>query len=457
MKVQLVTAKHAEAGRTTNSPRPPIGLEILAAALEQNARRQGRGIDIEILDGEILPPEALTSRLGADWVGFSDTFSNHRESLALARTAKQRGAQVVLGGPNATHMAERILRNHPFVDFVVAGDGEAALPGLLLGADPRHIPNLRFRDGGSIQQNPIRNVDVDSLPPFTLGHIRGFAAYLAGNDPVPISLVRGCAHATKEGRCAYCSIPHGGLRLLHPNLAWRQIRLLRELYGVSSFFETGDTFLVEAAAGEGAHLYAQRLLAQRPSDTHVTLRIYERPEAITEETALLLKKLGVKEVFLGIEHVDEDVRGRSRGTPLKRDIHGILDVLRRMEIQLVVSAMFGLPGETEDSALRNRDFLLDAAARYPNIRSFFVSIATPIFGSRLFRTVASDPTVRREYNNRGHDLERDDLLDYGLLTRLVTERFTAVEPRFLHGILESLGQQLGPHRMTGFGATSESC
>lgn len=452
MKVQLITAKHTEAGRTTNLPRPPIGLEILAACLEQRCAREGRKVDIVIYDGEITDFDSLSKMIGADWVGFSDLFSNHCESLLLAEIAKQRGSKVVFGGPNATHLADRILNNHTFVDFVVTGDGERAFCDLLLGVDPGSIPNLCFRCGDSVLQNRIESIEVNTVPLFSFDHIHGRDAYFTGSEPVPFCSIRGCAKAVREGRCTYCSIPNQGLRLMNPDRVWQQVSSLKTKYGVSSFFEAGDSFLIEESVGSASRFYPQRLLEQKPSDVEVSFRIYERPDMITEESALLLKKIGVNEIFLGFEHVDGTVRGMAGKTSLKNSIWNTLDILSRFDMNIIVAVMFGLPGETQESALRNRDFVLQAAARYPAIRSFFISGAMPIYGSRLFKTLISDAVVRAEYDRLGHALEHDDSFEYHQLMNIMLRRQTAVSPDWLHGLCNDLVRVLGDSCVSGFGA-----
>ena len=87
-------------------------------------------------------------------VGFTTTFMQTVPSLALARELKRRKptVRIVLGGANCDGpMGAVIHRHHPFVDFVVRGEGEVAFPKLLshieAGTPPLDVPGVCWWDG----------------------------------------------------------------------------------------------------------------------------------------------------------------------------------------------------------------------------------------------------------------------------------------------------------------------
>ncbi|AYN38909.1 RiPP maturation radical SAM protein 1 [Streptomyces dangxiongensis] len=96
-----------------------------------------------------------------DVVGFTSTFMQNVPSLALARELKRRRPQlaVVLGGSNCDGpMGHALHRNHRFVDHVVRGEAEYALPALLRhlaeGTAPADVPGLCWWDGTTARANP---------------------------------------------------------------------------------------------------------------------------------------------------------------------------------------------------------------------------------------------------------------------------------------------------------------
>ncbi|MFC5751500.1 RiPP maturation radical SAM C-methyltransferase [Actinomadura rugatobispora] len=102
---------------------------------------------IDLAAAEILAGEP-------DVVGLTSTFMQNVASLALARRLKELapGVAVVIGGSNCDGaMGHALHRNHPFVDYVVRGEGEVVFPELLdrirAGNSPEHLPGVCWWKG----------------------------------------------------------------------------------------------------------------------------------------------------------------------------------------------------------------------------------------------------------------------------------------------------------------------
>lgn len=94
-------------------------------------------IDAHVVEGTVNePPETVLERIASgapDVVTFSCYLWNIRQTLALAEQLKRRlpGVCIVLGGPEVSYCAERVLNENPAVDFVLSGEGETSVPALL--------------------------------------------------------------------------------------------------------------------------------------------------------------------------------------------------------------------------------------------------------------------------------------------------------------------------------------
>ena len=127
-------------------------------------------------------------------------------ALEIAEAAKRRhpGGHVIFGGLEAALDAERILREHPFVDSVGLGEGEkttAALLGALAGGeDWREIAGLAWRDGLSVRRSRTPRL-IDPLDDLPFPARDDIAAVLDAGGPVSMSSSRGC-----PGRCSFCSV-----------------------------------------------------------------------------------------------------------------------------------------------------------------------------------------------------------------------------------------------------------
>lgn len=438
MKLQLVSPEHTEMGSPTNIARPPIGLEVLSSSIERRFEQKGLEIDIEIMDGALISKADIEKRIDADVVGFSCMFSNHRECLELAEYAKEKGARVVFGGPNTNFLAERILKNNKFVDWVVRGDGEDALSHLLMGDPLNDISNLAYRTKSSININNNVNIDVNQEPLFSLDHLILKEKYFENDEPIPICCIRGCEKACKKGRCIYCVSIGKDLRTLTPERVWAQVRLLNQRYGIKSFFEAGDSFLVEKANSKTGQieLYPKLLLDSKPPDLDVSFRIYERPDTINKERVALLKLLGVNKIFVGYEHYDSNLQETANRSAVGLDIWKALDALKDAGMETILALMFGLPGETLETAKINLNFIKKVVKNYENIKTFFLSVVHPLPGSALYSRIESDKELVREYNKHGYDLKKDDVFDHSLLTQLAISKFCNISLPDLNSILE---------------------
>ena len=280
--------------------------------------------------------------------------------------------------------------------------------------------------------------------------------YFKPDEPFPICCVRGCAKALSRGRCAYCSIPTCGIRALSPRRAWEQIELYRTKYGVSSFFEAGDSFIFDSEVDPSlehqcGHSYPQLLLENRPQGVKISLRIYQNPAGITPEKATVLRDLGVSEVFLGVEHIDDRMRFSSGKLPIASRLGEIFQALQDCQIKIVLALMFGLPGETAESARLNLEFAENAISRFSNIETLFVSVAIPLAGTSLFRELARIPAVVSDYGKSGMSLVEDDVFDYDLLTQLMVRELCSVSASELARVVSQTRQLAPGGRYSSYG------
>ena len=107
-------------------------------------------------------------------VGFTTCFSQNLASLVLSKKLKQirPSLQIVFGGANCDgSMGAALHRLFPWVDIVVRGEGEHALPqilsDLLEGRPVRPIPGLCYRHAGeskAVDLDGVQPVPMDDVP-----------------------------------------------------------------------------------------------------------------------------------------------------------------------------------------------------------------------------------------------------------------------------------------------------
>ncbi|MEJ2040338.1 MAG: cobalamin-dependent protein, partial [Desulfosarcinaceae bacterium] len=149
---------------------------------------------------------------GANLIGISSLFSAYSDS-ALETAARIRQAlpqaRIVMGGHHPTALPEAVMQ-HPCVDYVVRGDGEAGLPPLAAalgrGASPEGTPGLvrRGRDGRLVVAPPAVVRDLEALPPPAFDLVDTSFYARRGESAVTLSATRGCPL-----RCTYCAVNAG--------------------------------------------------------------------------------------------------------------------------------------------------------------------------------------------------------------------------------------------------------
>jgi len=397
-----------------DSSPPPLGLVCIASYIKEEA-------DVRVYDANLVDPD-----LDADIVGIQDWVTTHEEALKLAKEQNPNSI-VVLGGVNASHLAERILTNHKEVDYVIQGHGEEAFSKLISGEAVSDIPNLCYREGDIVKKNKRRML---KSPLFNLEQVVEWES--DSQTPFPIAGIRGCIKAAREGVCEYCSLDNQKVAIVNPNEYWQQIRILKEMYGISFFFKTGDEFVVGK--------YPNRLLEARPKDLEdVSFRIYTYPDSLLKEGIIeTLSALNVREAYMGIETINESILEKSGRTYNSQAIEQIFKQLQGRGIKVMLPFMFGLPGETNETAQVNFDFSQRLLERYPDlIEMMQYSLVVPIVGSSYFDKASLDCEIRDSYNKEGKNIDKDDSFDYNLLTDLFIERFSEVDIDFLKKLIES--------------------
>jgi radical SAM superfamily enzyme YgiQ (UPF0313 family) len=397
MKLQLVNPPlPATFGATSREGiYAPLNLLVLASVAASV-----RGCEVEILDGQILPLEVLLSRVGADVVGVSANIGTYDAGLLVAEQAHLRGATVIFGGPYPSVLAEEVLRTRSYIDGVVVGDGEKSIVPLVQNEPFSSIPNLVFRDGSRIRHNSGLSVFLAERPEINYKLVSpdsywdafrrsGFRPF---HRPMPMQSTKGCAWRQMTGGCVFCAMPPVAFDAISPQAFWSTVSQLVSSYSADYIWDVSSDFGVQAGWLEAA-------ADLRPPDVAPAFQVYKRVDRITEDTARNLRRIGCYDVFLGVE------AGSPR--PLARSGKGIVpaDSLRAMRalkaegMRVLMSLIFGLPGETEESAQATVE-LARRAAQDGLADEVYASLLAPVPGSAAFARLRSHPQTSGSYRSR---------------------------------------------------------
>ncbi len=411
MRVQLVNPYPEKFFQSqTMDCYPPLGILSIASYLESMNER----LEVEVLDASIISQEKIESAIDADVVGISATVGTYKNALRIAERAKNRGARVVLGGPYASVLADRILLNRKYVDCIIAGDGEEAFYRYIRDEPLSEIENLVFRKGNHVVRNPLKALDIGRLPKTRFDFVdvgKYFANFrrrftflgekLEHSKELPIYSRKGCAWRLTRG-CVFCSIFDRTYRVKPPERVWEEIEELVRRYGVNGVYDVSDDFL------SSPHWLKE--FAEVKSNKDIYLVLMGRADRLTESTADLLSKLNCVRIFLGIECGDQMMlNNMNKGSTVQDNINAVRRLSER-GIKVTAGVVLGAPGENRES-LENTMRFFHRLISFGNLDVIDPSVLIPLPGSPAFDRLLSVPEMRKKYGDRDvfdpRELQRD--------------------------------------------------
>jgi hypothetical protein len=293
---------------------PPLGLLTIAAVLESD------GMHVSIVDMNVrgitdhdwvevdFHEHALVSILATnpDVVGFTSMALESHVCLEMARQVKAVDPKIVivLGGPHFSAISKDVLEFYPWVDYVIAGEGELAILNLLRRlqgkAAPGGLTNVALRTGRDIQLNrefkPLQTLEALPFPAY---HLVNLPLYFSTN---PMRLLdyehgRGCIF-----KCSFCYSPaHWG----QGSQVKQAQRILDEVFrlgglGAQHLFFVQDNFPNSMAV---ANTICDALAEAR---TGLTWNCYATLPHLVPDLLDRLAAAGCTSVFVGVDAVSSD-------------------------------------------------------------------------------------------------------------------------------------------------------
>lgn len=331
----------------------PLPLIALANSLNQETK-------VEQVSPDLLTnyssASTLVSSSDSDWLAMTCYQETMNSVVELAKIAKNSGKKVVLGGHHITTWGgEKILTEIPEADFVIVGEGEIPLKLLVANNNPQQIPGLWWWENGEPKTNglPLYFNDWTNQPPMIRGYSTfDYSALWERNEKIgrtdykrPFSVIgiRGCAYAQRSGRrCTFCAMPLSNrLRCRSPKYFWEEITWVVNKFQVDLIWDHSDSLF-------GSPSWLAETAATRPKNTP-PIWCYGRADEINSRTIELISKIGIEHVYIGVEvGSGERLKEIKKGISLNQVLDAIR-LCRKHNIQIQLSFIVGLPGETEKS------------------------------------------------------------------------------------------------------------
>lgn len=388
---------------------PPIGLAYVAAVLEKAHR-------VSVIDAPTegwrtlddaggntyrvgLSDAQIAEKLGEwapDVVGIEVPFSGwSRTAFAVAAIAKSISKDVVtyLDGQHPSAMPKECLSN-PNTDFVIIGERENTALELVNGlenglSDFRDVRGLGFLKKGKPIITPPRPVieDLNSLP-FPARHLLPMNIYteairenpLRGEIYKPMTIMitsRGCPF-----NCVFCSncIVWGKRwRGRSPENVVAEIEHVVKNHGVEQIDFYDDNMTLDRRRMEGIC----NLIIKRKIRVEWFTPNGIRADTLDEALLRKMKNAGCKKIRLapesGVQRIVDEVIGKNLDL---KTVEEAVKLSKKVGLGVGLFFVMGLIGETKED--------IEETIRYAHklrrlgADSFIFSIATPIYGTKLY-------------------------------------------------------------------------
>ncbi|HEY3569904.1 MAG TPA: RiPP maturation radical SAM C-methyltransferase [Thermoanaerobaculia bacterium] len=329
--------------------------------LEEVIRRDDPGISEERI-AEIVRARQLAGPFIEDCLervrraapriaGFTNAFVQQTASLALARRIKEEMPDVFIlfGGANCEGvMGREILRQFPFVDAAVSGEGDRIFPRLvdriLAGGPVDDLPGVHTRESGERTENAPTVMDMDALPiPDFDDFFAQWEASETGRRKEPKVLFessRGCWWGAAR-HCTFCGLNGSTMtyRSKSPERALAELERLGERYP-GRFILVVDNIL--------DHRYFDSLIpalarAPRRLDLFYALKANLRKDQLRA-----LRDAGITRIQPGIESLSDGVLRRMRKGETALQNVQILKWAKELGLQTAWNLIWGFPGEAPE-------------------------------------------------------------------------------------------------------------
>lgn len=314
----------------------------------------------------------------------SNFSSLHSDINSAALLKQNTGAQTIFVGPPASQYSDLILENEG-VDIVARFEYDFTIreiaESMESNCDLKGIKGISYRENGKIIHNSNRDLstseDLEKIPfvsEIYKKQLNIFDYFLSQSlyPEVQIFAGRGCPQ-----RCTFCSWPVTLMGRKYRtrsalNIASEFEYIQDELPKVREIFIEDDTFTISSKL---VRAFCEEI---RKRKIDISWSCNARAD-LDYETMREMKRAGCRLVIVGYESGSDEILKTIRKGVTTQQMKDFTRDAKRARILIHGDFIFGLPGETKETANKTKRFIKELK---PNILQ--VAVATPIPGTEFY-------------------------------------------------------------------------
>jgi radical SAM superfamily enzyme YgiQ (UPF0313 family) len=331
---------------------PPITLAILASI----AKKYGDVCLIDCNIDDLSPEQTLAEivKFKPNIVVVNSAFPSIDSDDGFAKMIKKSCSNVtVLGfGVFFTLLEEKSLQDTDGFDVGIFGEPEETFEDFLTNFNNSEkivpVNGLMWREGGAIKKGKprpfIQELDSIPIPSRDLFKNDHYVLPHNGHPFTLINVARGCPYS-----CTFCiaNIYYGKKTRLHSvNYVIKEIETCIYKYGIKDFLFWEEIFTLHKD-------FIKKLCDEIiKRDFKILWATTTRADLVDEQILNKMRSAGCELLGLGIESCSQNILDKSQKQETVEKIKKAVDCCKKVGIQTIGHFIFGLPGETEESAQR---------------------------------------------------------------------------------------------------------
>ncbi len=376
----------------------PLGIACLAAYL-RDKKIEIKVIDAPIMGWDFKKTSQVAVGSGAKIIGVSCLTENRYSALKTLEEIKRVDSSIttVIGGLHATFSDKLLLKNYPFLDVVVRGEGEETLyelsKAIKSGKNLGKILGISYRKDGEIISNPprafIQDIETLPFPAYDLFPMKDYPlppdVSTKVNQTSLITTSRGCPMG-----CKFCETTHAWGKKVRSTSAkklFEEVKYLYDNFGIDYIRFADDLFTLKK---EKVMAFCELMIKNK---LPVKFRIQARVDCVDEEMLRALKKAGCDLIEYGAESgSDKVLKAMGKNITIEK-IKNAVRITRKVGIDvkyfLIIGGLEEGPNETWETfeliKQTNPDWIgINALTIYPGTEVFKIAKEQGLINDNLW-------------------------------------------------------------------------